>query len=98
MKVTADSIGKFGVTKPITCPKCEKEVSMQVLRSNLGVGAFGVSVYNYKHDLFTICPECQGLFNVNEDVAKVEAKAEFGLGEHVANVKPEDLTFVMELK
>ena len=61
MKKTSDAIGFFGGSKPVACPNCGKTVNMQMLRSSNGIGAFGISVLNYRHDLFAICPECSAL-------------------------------------
>lgn len=74
MKKTADAIGFFGESKDVACPHCGKTVKMQMLRSSNGIGAFGISVLNYKHDLFAICPECSALFGVDRKVSKVEAR------------------------
>ena len=97
MKKTADAIGKFGESKAITCPQCGKEVNMQMLRSSNGVGIFGISVLNYKHDLFAICPECASLFGVDRSVSKVEARDTLNLQ---ADIPAESLTFqqVLPLK
>ncbi|MBQ1530033.1 MAG: hypothetical protein IIZ76_07105, partial [Clostridia bacterium] len=65
MKKTSDAIGFFGGSKPVACPNCGKTVNMQMLRSSNGIGAFGISVLNYRHDLFAICPECSALFGVD---------------------------------
>lgn len=74
MKKTADAIGFFGESKAVACPQCGKTVKMQMLRSSNGIGAFGISVLNYKHDLFAICPECSALFGVDRKVSRVEAR------------------------
>lgn len=74
MKKTADAIGFFGKSKLITCPKCGKDVQMKVLRSSNGIGIFGISFLNYKHDLFAICPECSALYNVDRKVSRIEAR------------------------
>lgn len=74
MKKTTDTIEKYGESLPVNCPHCGKNVKMQMLRSSNGIGAFNISVFNYKHDLFAICPECSALFGVDPDVAKTEAK------------------------
>ena len=74
MKKTSDAIGFFGGSKPVACPNCGKTVNMQMLRSSNGIGAFGISVLNYRHDLFAICPECSALFGVDRKVSKVEAR------------------------
>ena len=50
MKKTSDAIGFFGGSKPVACPNCGKTVNMQMLRSSNGIGAFGISVLNYRHD------------------------------------------------
>ena len=90
MKKTADAIGTFGESTTLTCPQCGKDVNMKVLRSSNGIGLFGVSVYNYKHDLFTICPECCALFNVDADVSKDLAK---GTDHLFLDIPAESLTF-----
>lgn len=97
MKKTADAIGKFGESEIVACPKCGKEVRMQVLRSSNGIGAFGISIFNYKHDLFAICPECCSLFGVDPKVAKVEGRDTLNL---YADLPAESLTFqqVLPLK
>ena len=74
MKKTSDAIGFFGGSKPVACPNCGKTVNMQMLRSSNGIGALGISVLNYRHDLFAICPECSALFGVDRKVSKVEAR------------------------
>ena len=74
MKKTADAIGAFGESKNILCPQCGKDVKMKLLRASNGLGAFGISVFNYSHDLFAICPECNALFGVDRTVSKVQAR------------------------
>lgn len=97
MKKTADAIGKFGESKAITCPHCGKEVNMQMLRSSNGIGIFNISVLNYKHDLFAICPQCSALFGVDRKVSKVETRDTMNL--HL-DIPADSLTFqqVLPLK
>ncbi len=77
MKKTSDAIGFFGGSKPVACPNCGKTVNMQMLRSSNGIGAFGISVLNYRHDLFAICPECSALFGVDRKVSKVDTMNQY---------------------
>lgn len=97
MKKTADAIGKFGESHVITCPHCGKEVKMQMLRSSNGVGIFNISVLNYKHDLFAICPECSALFGVDRKVSRIEARDTMNL---YLDIPADSLTFqqVLPLK
>ncbi|MBQ8063687.1 MAG: zinc-ribbon domain-containing protein [Clostridia bacterium] len=97
MKKTADAIGKFGKSHPVACPHCGKEVNMQMLRSSNGVGIFNISVLNYKHDLFAICPECSALFGVDRKVSRIEARDTMNL---YLDIPAESLTFqqVLPLK
>lgn len=97
MKKTADAIGKFGESKAITCPHCGKEVNMQMLRSSNGIGMFNISVLNYKHDLFAICPQCSALFGVDRKVSRVEARDTMNL---YLDIPADSLTFqqVLPLK
>ena len=67
-----DKIREFGETVNITCPECGKEVSMKVLRTSMGVGVLGFSLYNYKYGMFTICPECHAMYNVDNETAERE--------------------------
>lgn len=69
-----DKIREFGETVKIICPECGKSVSMKVLRTSMGVGVLGFSFYNYKYDMFTICPECHAMFNVDNEIAEREGK------------------------
>lgn len=97
MKKLADTIGNYGETAIMECPHCNKNTKMKVLRASNGIGAFGVSLFNYNHDLFVICPECDALFGVDKAVAKEEAKSNFS---NFVDVKASDLTFqqVLPLK
>ncbi len=97
MKKTADAIGFFGESKDVACPQCSKDVKMRVLRSSNGIGAFGISVLNYKHDLFAICPECSALFSVDPKVSRIEARDTM---DQYADLPAESLTFqqVLPLK
>lgn len=94
MKKTADAIGKFGESKPVACPQCGKTVKLQILRSSNGIGAFGISILNYRHDLFAICPECAALFGVDRSVSKVESRDTMHL---LADIPAESLTYQQTL-
>ena len=90
MKKTSDAIGFFGGSKPVACPHCGKTVNMQMLRSSNGIGVFGISVLNYRHALFAICPECSALFGVDRKVSKVEARDTMN---QYLDIPAESLTF-----
>lgn len=97
MKKTTDAIEKFGESRPVACPHCGKEVRMMMLRSSNGLGAFGVGVLTYKHDLFAICPDCGALYGVDRSVSKKQAKAS---SNRYADIPAESLLFqqVLPLK
>ncbi|MBP5460386.1 MAG: zinc-ribbon domain-containing protein [Clostridia bacterium] len=97
MKKTADAIEKFCESRQVACPHCGKEVRMMMLRSSNGLGMFGVSVLNYKHDLFAICPDCGALYGVDRSVSKKQAKAS---ADRYADIPADSLIFqqVLPLK
>ena len=43
MKIAADNIKDFGTTEAILCPRCGKNVFMQLLKATNGVGVFLLS-------------------------------------------------------
>ena len=52
MKISNDSFEKYGTSGRVTCPKCGKEASLQLMRANNGLGMMGISIANYNHNYF----------------------------------------------
>ncbi len=95
MKLAADHIKNFGVTESITCPQCQKPVFMNILKASNGVGAFGISLYDYNHDLFVICPECMALYSVDREIAKRAGKEK---SNNYSMINEGNITFIRTLK
>lgn len=93
MKFTADKLKTFKDTSLMECPKCGAKVNMNFIQSSLGFGVMGIPVKNYKYDLYTLCPECQALFAVADDVAK-DASEEKKLA--YSDIEPKDLIFLKQ--
>lgn len=77
-KISSDIVRKVDDKTPLVCPECGKEVHMKFIQSSMGLGVMGIPLYNYKYDIYAICPECHSLFAVDPDVAKVVSKREGG--------------------
>ncbi|MDD6806873.1 MAG: zinc-ribbon domain-containing protein [Oscillospiraceae bacterium] len=71
MKINADGFKTFGQTENLVCPKCKNIVNMQILKSSSGLGIFNIPIYEYQVELFTICPNCGGVFAVNKETSKL---------------------------
>lgn len=95
MKLAADHIRNFGVTEDIICPQCHKTVYMNILKASNGVGAFGISLYDYNHDLFVICPECMALYSVDHDIAERAGKEK---SNNFTMINEGNITFIRTLK
>lgn len=89
-----DKIREFGETVTIKCPECGKDVSMKVLRTSMGVGMLGYSLFNYKYGLFTICPECHSIFSVDDETATREGVRKRG---EPVSLTPENLTLSQKI-
>ena len=94
MKIAADNMKLFGDTELLCCPRCKNMVNMKILRASAGVGLLGVSLYDYKVDLFTICPACSSLFAVNEEVSKTAGKKNSNKTNSISEM---NITFVKDL-
>lgn len=94
MKLTSDTIQKFGSSTAIHCPQCGKMVSLDVLRASNGVGLFGISLFNYNYDLFGFCPECFALYAIKDEVTKTEAHQGHN---HPTQITEEDLIYLQTL-
>lgn len=95
MKIAADNIKEFGNTESITCPRCGKNVYMNLLKATNGLGVFNVALINFNVDLFAICPECNSMFAVDKDIA---AKAGKEKSNNYSMVNEKNITFIKDLK
>lgn len=94
MKVTKDTFQKYGKSAIVTCPKCGQSHSMNLFRGSNGLGAFGVSFVNYKHNYFALCINCGALFSLENDALKENQK----IGKYkVKEIDPSGLTYLQTL-
>ncbi len=95
MKIAADNIKDFGTTEAIICPRCGKNVFMQLLKATNGVGVLNVPLLTFNVEVFAICPECSSMFAVNNDVAK---KIGGGKTNKYSMINEKNITFLRDLK
>ncbi len=94
MKVTKDTFEKYGKTARVDCPKCGKHNSLQLFRGSNGLGAFGISLVNYKHNFFALCKMCGALYSL-DDKALYESSR---IGKYkVKEIDPSGLTYLQTL-
>ncbi len=95
MKIAADNIKDFGTTEAIVCPRCGKNVFMQLLKATNGVGVLNVPLLTFNVEVFAICPECSSMFAVNDDIAK---KIGSGKTNKYSMINEKNITFIRDLK
>lgn len=94
MKVTKDTFEKYGKSTRVDCPKCGKHHSMVLYRGSNGLGAFGISLVNYNHNYFALCPNCGALYSLDDDALKENTKV--GMYK-VKDIDPSGLTYLQTL-
>lgn len=95
MKISNDSFEKYGTSGRVTCPKCGKEASLQLMRANNGLGMMGISIANYNHNYFALCENCGALYSLDEDSIK---KSQKRVGMYkVREIDPEGFTYLQTL-
>ncbi|NLL63549.1 MAG: hypothetical protein GX241_04820 [Ruminococcaceae bacterium] len=95
MNLLADNIKDFGITEDIICPRCKATVYMNILKASNGIGFLGFKLYDFKIDLFTICPECNALYSVDSEIAKRAGKER---SNNYTMINEGNITFVRDLK
>lgn len=94
MKVTKDTFEAYGKSARVDCPKCGKHNSLTLYRGSNGLGAFGISLVNYKHNYFALCKTCGALFSLDNDALKESTK----IGKYkVKEIDPSGLTYLQTL-